>query len=619
MHVFYEEDGGFKVATVKESQPASLMVEDVRGKRSKVKGGNVLLKFERPGLDEILVQAEQLSTEIDIDLLWETCGEHEFGFEELAAEYFGANPSAAAQIAVVLRIAASPMYFYKKGKGRYKAAPEDNLKAALAGLVRKQREAEQMAAWQAELAAGKLPEAFLPVLPKLLHRPDKNTIEYKALAQAADALHTNATRLLQNVGAIPDVADYFLQGFLLETFPKGRDAVMTEPVVTPTDLPLAKVQAFSIDDVTTTEIDDALSLVKLPNGNWQVGIHIAAPVLGIAPDSELDKQVFDRLSTVYFPGDKITMLPDAAVQVFTLQEGAAPRPAVSMYLEVSPGFDILSHRSVVELVPIAANLRHDQIEAHFNELTAGKQDGPDFPWKAELTFMWRLAGEMEGRRGRADDPNAPVRIDYSFYVDTLENGEKRVRILPRKRGSPMDKLVAEMMILVNSQWGKDLKEAEIAAIYRVQNNGRVRMTTQPGPHIGLGVEYYAWSSSPLRRAVDFVNQQQLIAMINGTKPRFQKNDAELFAAIGSFDTAYAAYADFQDKMERYWCLRYMEQENIKEFSGSIIKENLVRVDGMPLVLRVPGLPELPAGSTVVLQRLKTDWLELNLDCRLATM
>ncbi len=201
-----------------------------------------------------------------------------------------------------------------------------------------------------------------------------------------------------------------------------------------------------------------------------------------------------------------------------------------------------------------------------------------------------------------------------------KTAKKRVRILPRKRGSPMDKLVAEMMILVNSQWGKDLKEAEVAAIYRVQNNGRVRMTTQPGPHVGLGVEFYAWSSSPLRRAVDFINQQQLIAMINGSTPRFQRNDAELFAAIGAFDEAYAAYADFQDKMERYWCLRYLEQENKKnEFSAMVIKENLVRVDGMPLMLRVPGLPELPAGTSVALQRLKTDWLELGLDCRLATI
>ncbi|WP_035059404.1 ribonuclease catalytic domain-containing protein [Andreprevotia chitinilytica] len=617
MHVFYEEDGGFKVATVKETQPASLMVEDVRGKRSKVKSANVLLHFNQPDPASLLKEAEALAAEIDTDFLWEVCGDAEFAFEALAADYFGEKPSAPQQAAVLLRVSGSPMYFYKKGRGHYKPAPEENLKAAKAGLERKQREAEQMAAWQAELAAGTLPEAFLPKIKNLLHRPDKNGMEWKALAQAADAAQTSPLRLLERVGAIPDAGQYFLDGFLLEYFPKGREFEASEPVFAPTDLPVADVQAFSIDDATTTEIDDAFSLKKLPNGNTQVGIHIAAPALGILPDSELDKHLLERLSTVYFPGDKITMLPDAAVNVFTLEAGIA-RPAVSMYLEVGPGYDILSHRSVVELVPVAANLRHGDVEVHFNEDTAGR-DGGDYPWKQELTFLWHLAGALEARRGRADDPNAPVRIDYSFYVDKQGDGSQRVRILPRKRGTPMDKLVAEMMIHANSQWGKDLKQAEIAAIYRTQSQGRVRMTTQAGPHVGLGVDCYAWSSSPLRRAVDFVNQQQILAMVRNEKPRYAKNDAELFAVIGSFDTAYSAYNEFQDKMERYWCLRYLEQENIVELSGAVIKENLVRIEGMPLVLRVGGLPELPAGTTVKLQRLGVDYLELNVECRMATI
>ncbi|GAA5784238.1 ribonuclease R [Chitiniphilus shinanonensis] len=617
MHVLYEEDG-FKVATVKESQPASLMVEDVRGKRSKVKAANVLLRFERPDPATLWNEAEALAAEIDLDFLWEVCGGDEFAFEDIAAEYYGAGPSAPQQAAVLMRIAGAPMYFYKKGRGRYKPAPAENVKAALAAMVRKQREAEQMAAWQAELAAGKLPDAFVPLLPRLLHRPDKNGIEWKALAAAADAAHTSPLRLLDHVGAIPDVAQYFLDGFLLEFFPHGREAQAEGDYPPPADLPLAEVRAFSIDDSTTTEIDDAFSIVPLKNGNTRVGIHIAAPTLGVAPGTPMDQLVFDRLSTVYFPGDKITMLPNALVEQYTLKEGAA-RPAMSLYLELSPGFDVISHESRIEMVPVAANLRHDEIEPHFNEATAGfETEGADYPWKAELNYLWRFAGELEGRRGKAD-PNAPVRLDYSFYIDTLDDGSKKVRIVPRKRGSPMDKLVAELAILVNSTWGKDLADAEIAAVYRSQGNGRVRLTTQPGPHLSLGVECYAWSSSPLRRAIDFINQQQLLALLRNEKPRFGRNDAELYAAIGAFDTAYAAYADFQDKMERYWCLRYLEQENINEMTCTVIKENLVRVGGTPLVIRVPGLPELPAGATVKLNRLATDYLELTLDSRLATM
>ncbi len=254
----------------------------------------------------------------------------------------------------------------------------------------------------------------------------------------------------------------------------------------------------------------------------------------------------------------------------------------------------------------------------FNEDTAGKADGPDYEWKDELTWLWHFANALEARRGKTE-AHGNSKVDYGFRIHRNEADEDRVEIFIRKRGSPMDKLVAELMILVNSQWGKDLADASVACIYRAQGGGRVRMTTQPSPHIGLGVECYAWSSSPLRRAVDFINQQQLVAMLSGQKPRFQRNDAELFTIIGSFDAAYSAYADFQDKMERYWCLRYLEQEEVREMSATVLKENLVRIDGMPLVLRVGGLPELPGGSTVKLQRLGMDYLDLHVDCRIATM
>ncbi len=617
MNVFYEEDGSFKVATINDEQAASLQVEDARGKRSKIKTANVLLRFDRISLDEFLKNAQALAAEVDSNFLWECCGQDEFGFADIAAEYFGANPSLTQQAAAVIALHGAPMYFYRKGKGRYKAAPEENLKAALAGLERKAREAEQMAAWQEELLRGIVPEAFSSNLSRLIHRPDKNGLEYKALAQAAEAAQLSPLRLLEKIGALGDLAQYHLDGFLSAHFPKGRGFPAIEPVFAPEDLPIADVAAFSIDDATTTEIDDAFSLKTLPNGNWQVGIHIAAPVLGIAPGSAVDQLVLDRLSTVYFPGDKITMLPDEVVEVFTLQEGAA-RPALSMYLEVSPGYDVLSHYSRIERVPVAANLRHHDIEPYFNEETAGKADGPDFQYKQELTFLWHLAGALEGRRGKADQPG-PVRLDYSFYIDRVEGQPERVRIVPRKRGAPMDKLVAELMILVNSQWGTDLRDAEIAGIYRSQGGGRVKLSTQATAHAGLGVDCYMWSSSPLRRAVDFINQQQLVAMIRQEKPRYQKNDAELFSAISAFDAAYAAYADFQDKMERYWCIRYLEQEGMQEFTAQVIKENLVRVDGMPLVLRVGGLPELPAGTTVSLQRLNIDYLELAVEARIATI
>ncbi|MBV8657740.1 MAG: RNB domain-containing ribonuclease [Burkholderiales bacterium] len=615
MNVFYEESGDFKVAAVMTESDASLQIEDARGKRSKIKANDVRLRFDKIALADFIPQADALAQDLDLDFLWEVAGGEEFGFLDLAKEYYSANPSALESAAMCLRLHGAPMYFYRKGRGRYKAAPEENLRAAKAGMEKKAREAALMAEWSAELQAGKLPEALQSHVRALLHRPDKNTIEWKALAAAADAAQLTPLRLLARCGAIPDVEAWLLDGFLTEYFPKGIGFPTIELPTVPGDLPLSDVSAFSIDDAATTEIDDALSVTALADGNTRVGIHIAAPTLGVEAGSTIEQVVLARLSTVYYPGDKITMLPDSLVEAFTLAEGR-DCPAVSLYVTVDPELKVIGAESRLERVRIAANLRHHDLDPVFNDETVNLPDGgPDYPYKRELLYLYRFAIALEIARGK-HDPNRVERPDYSFAIDVQDDGKKRIRIYPRKRGSPMDKLVAELMILCNSTWGKQLADAGIPAIYRAQAMGRVRMTTQPAPHQGLGVAQYSWASSPLRRAADFINQQQLLAMLQGTPPRYAQRDPMLFAALRDFDQTYNAYAEFQGRLERYWCLRWLEQEGVREIGATVLKENLVRFDGLPLMLKVAGLPELPRGTPVKLQLISTDYLDLALECRL---
>lgn len=615
MNVFYEESGDFKVAAIMSETDATLQIEDARGKRSKIKANDVRLRFDKIALGDFIPQAQALADELDLDFIWEVAGEEEFGFGDIVKDYFSANPSVIESAAMVLRLHGAPMYFYRKGRGRYKAASADNLRAAKAGMEKKAREAALMAEWQVELLAGTLPDALKSHVKSLLHRPDKNTIEWKAVAAAADAAHKTPLRLLESAGAIPDVEAWLLDGFLAEYFPKGTGFPAIELPAAPNDLLDAGVRAFSIDDAATTEIDDALSVTPLADGNTRVGIHIAAPTLGVAPGSTMEQVVLARLSTVYFPGDKITMLPDAVVESFTLAEGK-DCPAVSLYVTVNPDLQIIASESRLDRVHIAANLRHHDLDPVFNEETVALPDGgPDYPWKTELRWLYRFAIALEIARGK-HDPNRVERPDYSFAIEPDAAGVRRVRIYPRKRGSPMDKLVAELMILCNSTWGKQLADANIPAIYRAQAMGRVRMTTQPAPHVGLGVAQYSWASSPLRRAVDFINQQQLVAMLNAESPRYAPRDPMLFGALRDFDQTYTAYAEFQSRMERYWCLRWLEQQGVSEASATVIKDDLVRFDGLPLMLRIAGLPELARGTPVKLQLISTDYLELSLQCRL---
>ena len=146
-------------------------------------------------------------------------------------------------------------------------------------------------------------------------------------------------------------------------------------------------------------------------------------------------------------------------------------------------------------------------------------------------------------------------------------------------------------ILANSTWAQMLDQVGLPGLFRVQPAGKVRMSTQSEPHIGMGVQHYGWFTSPLRRAADYINQKQIISLIDPqAAPLYQKNDADLFAALRDFDTAYSAYADFQRQMEAYWSLVYLQQQGIKELTATLLKDDLVRIDGLPMVARASGIP-----------------------------
>jgi exoribonuclease-2 len=226
----------------------------------------VLLRFDEPPLGALMDAAQRVADGVDVDFLWQCCGLDEFSFDALGKEYFGHAPDALEAAGLLLKLHGAPMYFYKKGKGRYKAAPADALKAALASVEKKRVQAEQKQCYVDVLAAGRLPEAFLPLISKLLYAPDKNMIEWKALDAACEQLKLTPARLFVKCGALASAHDYHLHRFLFEYFPHGTGFGELPAIVIPDDLPRAEVKAFSIDDVTTTEIDDAFSVTKLANG-----------------------------------------------------------------------------------------------------------------------------------------------------------------------------------------------------------------------------------------------------------------------------------------------------------------------------------------------------------------
>ena len=627
MNVFFEESGSFKAGSVLSRQGDAFQVELPGGRRAKVRAKDVLIEFEKPTAGELMEQADTVAQDIDLDFLWECAPEEEFPFATLGAEYFGDSFGPVERAALILRMHGSPVYFRRKGRGQYQRAPEEQLKMALASLERKRQQALVQQGYEEELKAGRLPEGFESKALGLLTKPDKNAIEYKALEAAAAARGISAARLMLECGGIPSARALHEARFLSEFFPHGTGFPPVTVGELPDDLPQAEVEAFSIDDVTTTEIDDAFSVEHLADGRVRIGIHIAAPALGIERGDAVDGIARGRLSTVYMPGDKITMLPDSVVDKFTLAEGGL-RPALSLYSIVNRETqEIVASETRAELVYVKNNLRHNTLDELVTEEALGNGTG-DYPHKDDIAVLWPFAQSLFEKRqvaraGYGLKREVQRNTDFNFYVE----GE-HVTITPRRRGSPLDTIVAELAILANSTWGAFLHDHGLPGIYRSQRAfgvptgpKRTRMQTTAAPHEGLGVAQYAWSTSPLRRYVDLVNQWQLIACVqHGVTAKlaapFKPKDADLFAVVQGFDDTYTAYADHQRRMEYFWCLRWLTQENRKQVVASVVKGDLVRLEEVPLLLHVPGLGVHARGTRLMLEVMSVDELTVEASVRL---
>ena len=609
MNLLFEDDGRILAGLVLSETDASAQIELPGGRRIKVKAASALLRFAQPAAADLMAAATSARADIDMSLLWQSAeGREEFSFGELAAEYFGADATTVHQATTLLALQQSPMYFYKRGKGRYKRAPEDALTAALAGIERKAREAEQIETWAQALLAGQAPVEIASNWVQLLHSPDKQNLAYRALVAAADRARMAPVHLLAKAGAIPSTHALHFQRFLRATFPKGIafSAYQVPPALT--DLPIAEVQAFSIDDATTTEIDDAFSVQPLADGGFRLGIHIAAPALAITAGSALDRIARDRLSTVYMPGHKITMLPDDVITMFSLDEGKSP-VALSLYATLDAAMQVSATETRVERVPMAANLRISVLDELFWMDPAN--DG-----SAQHASAMRTLYAFAQVRAAARGEQTQNRMDYNFAIHGDPDADScRVEIGPRQRGSPVDTLVSELMIFANVTWAGALAQRKWPGMFRVQAGGKTRMSSLAGPHEGLNVPHYLWATSPLRRYSDLLNQRQLLALVAGASAPYASGNAELMAAVADFDATYSAYGEFQQQMELYWCLRYIQQESITKLTAHVIRENLVRFDRLPMVQRINDMPSQPAGMQVILSVAEVDLFEPALHMR----
>ena len=139
MYLLFEEAGKFLAGRVLSEAQASVQVELDSGKRVKVKSAHVLLTFDKPTPAQLLAQATDLSQSIELDMAWEFAPDSEFGFADLAKDYFSKDASIGHQVAALIRLYEAPHYFRRAGKGRFKKASAETIQLALAGIEKKKQ------------------------------------------------------------------------------------------------------------------------------------------------------------------------------------------------------------------------------------------------------------------------------------------------------------------------------------------------------------------------------------------------------------------------------------------------------------------------------------------------
>ncbi len=623
MFVLFEEAGKYLGGRVLSEAEASAQVELETGKRLKVKAANIVLRFEKPAPAELIAQARALAAGMDLDLAWEFAPQEEFGFGELAADYFTAKPSLEQQAAALLALFDAPHYFRRAGKGRFRKAPAEIVQQALAAIEKKKQVQAQIGEWAAQLAAGECPAPVREQLYRILFKPDKNAPEYKAVVEASRAAQKPPLELLERAGAIDSPYQFHCGASCSRTFPGARASRRCRHRPSPrrcrwpTGCRLSRSTIRRPPRSTTRFRSRGWAPAPSP---WESTSRHRAWRWRRAARSTRWRARACPLS--YMPGHKITMLPDDIVAAYTLTEGR-DCPAVSLYARFDA--QTLAPQGIetrLERVPIVANLRHDQLDEGITEawLDDASVSSPDLPQavsmlRGPLSFLYRLARHLKaGREAVRGKPESFNRPDFNFRLAGGEGeptGDETVQISTRRRGAPLDLIVSEAMILANSSWGR------LAG--RTRRAGALPQPGEPGARHqgahghpgtaarGLGVRSYAWSTSPLRRYTDLVNQWQIIAAARHGRTAalaapFKPKDADLFSILSGFEAAYSTYNAYQGGMERFWTLKYLQQQGIRELDATVIKDQpnavLVRADTLPLVFPAVGAQGLARGARV---------------------
>jgi len=539
------------------------------------------------GLQEIHERRNHLVQSIDIPTLWELvqCEQKEWSCTELARLNFTGETGPDHEAAIIRAVILNHTHFKFKN-GVVLVQPAHVVELLLAHQERERREQEEMAQnvallkalWSENgqerqialqrIEAGAFDELFANVADFCIRGDEspvaaqvRNIFKQSGLLQPSAPFDTMVKAGRWDRDENLDLAKQGIErGFSPKSLQQA-ERIIVEPLETSGRLDLTQLSIFTIDSAETKDIDDALSFKEV-TGGYELGVHITGIGDRIPVKTPLFDEAIRRATSIYLPDETIPMLPEGlSSKVMSLIVGEK-RPAVSFLVTLSEDAEILSSRIVLSIIQVEQRLTYDMVD----EVIRNRQ--------APFETLLRLCELLQQKRIEAGAMPLPIPDVNIRIVD----GEPEVSLQPI---GPARFMVSECMVLANRIAAEFLRDNQIPAIYRSQPPPKSKLISgistdiklnyrqrrfisrgvtsyEPEFHSGLGLEAYTTVTSPLRRGLDLLMQQQIIGFLKSGLPVHSSADLEALAIY--LNEGLMSASIVSHNRQRYWLLRHLEKQ-----------------------------------------------------------
>ena len=582
------------------------------------------------------MEAERLSTELDAAEAWDLVVEDVPGLtlEDLEGLACPQPFTEMQQAALLLGLFTADVQLFAAEPPNLRPRSRDDVSRQVARLEEQQRSAAeegQFASWLAGSTSGELTPRQQQWLDML--------VDYVAEGDSSNAARA-AKGWLRPLGGGPDqrgtgfdalVArgvfdpDEFLtlrrlrvpSSFSAEALAASEADELAHPTVDDGRRDLTDLDVFTIDEASTVDIDDGLSM-RLTEGGYEVGVHIVDAAALVPVGGALDQAARQRMTSLYLPENTLPMLPRPLSESRGSLSQGSSRRAVSLLMQWS-----LDHQLIDwELSRSTVCSRHRYT---YTEADAALDSGSDDESQA-LRIVQAIAQTLRAER-MADGALEMERPEVKVAVDAERNVSVSVTPVP----TPARRMVAEFMVLANRLVGERLRDNGVPAIYRTQAPVFMedvpdtsvdavrhyhilrqirpsRLTTTPGRHALIGVEPYVQATSPLRRYLDLAVQRQLASAIDGTEAPYTAED--LKGLIGEADATLRDLNRAEDERKRYWMLKHLGGRIGEAIPAVVLdvreRQSVVELETFLIRSNVYLPPSVVPGQTVQLELQEVD-------------